>query len=384
MVSGIAQEWRFSFNDLGFLAGLPRGVCLEAALQLGHVRRTGRFTEDWSGISNDEVLYVASQIEISGAHPHRVFDNRTARRYRAQIADYLGLSRPSPNDLAALEAWLRKEICPRGGSISEMTERSCLWLRDHRILPPPENSLARIVRSVRREFLEEYLTSITNRLPLESVVALEASLADPRGEHGFQRLKDDVGAATLDNVLGVADRLAFIQGLDLPLDLFRDIDPSWIKILTCRVDGETASEMRRHSNDRRLGLFAVYLMSRRAQVIDSLVDLLIEVVHRIGTKSRQKVISRIAADIEKVHGKERLLVDIATAAMLTPNGRVAEVIFPVAGAAKLKAIIGEYPKSWGNHAAIFCSSPDFIPGYHCWNFLRRVPSSVRVRVCNIR
>jgi len=59
---------------------------------------------------------------------------------------------------------------------------------------------------------------------------------------------------------------------------------------------------------------------------------LIDVVHRIGTKSRRKVIGKIAADIEKVHGKERLLVDIAAAAMMTPNGRVSDVIFPVAGA----------------------------------------------------
>jgi hypothetical protein len=80
-------------------------------------------------------------------------------------------------------------------------------------------------------------------------------------------------------------------------------------------------------------------MSRKSHLIDGLVDLLIDVVHRIGTKSRRKVIGRIAADIEKVHGKERLLVDITTAAMMTPNGRVSDVIFPVAGAAKLRAII---------------------------------------------
>lgn len=83
-------------------------------------------------------------------------------------------------------------------------------------------------------------------------------------------------------------------------------------------------------------------MSRKSHLIDGLVDLLIDVVHRIGTKSRREVIGRIAADIEKVHGKERLLVDIATAAIMTPNGRVSDVIFPVAGAAKLKAIIDEH------------------------------------------
>jgi len=136
--------------------------------------------------------------------------------------------------------------------------------------------------------------------------------------------------------------ISFIRGLDLPFDLLENIDPSWVRMLMRRVEGETASEMRRHSRGRRLGLLAVYLMSRRAQMIDRLVDLLIEIVHRIGSKSRRKVIGRIARDIEKVHGKERILVEIATAAMLKPNGRVADVIYPIAGAAKLKAIIDEH------------------------------------------
>jgi len=175
-----------------------------------------------------------------------------------------------------------------------------------------------------------------------TVERLEISLSEPGARTGFVRLKDDVGAATLDNVLAAADRLAFIQGLNLPFDLEASIDPSWIKKLSRRVQGETAAEMRRHSPKRRMGLFAIFLMSRRAQVTDGLADLLIEVVHRIATRSRRKVIGKIAADIEKVHGKERMLVDIAVAAMLTPNGRVADVIYPIAGVTKLKAVIDEY------------------------------------------
>ena len=156
------------------------------------------------------------------------------------------------------------------------------------------------------------------------------------------RLKDDVGAATLDNVLEAADRVAFIEGLDLPFGVTDRVDPSWLKHFARRVEGETAYEMRRHAQEKRIGLLALYIMSRKSHLIDALVDLLIDIVHRIGTKSRRKVIGKIAADIEKVHGKERLLVDIATAAMMTPNGRVSNVIFPIAGAAKLKAIIDEH------------------------------------------
>ncbi|MDO5758995.1 MAG: hypothetical protein Q4P24_16300 [Rhodobacterales bacterium] len=49
--------------------------------------------------------------------------------------------------------------------------------------------------------------------------------------------------------------------------------------------------------------------------------------------------SAIARDIERVHGKERLLVGIAVAATDDSDGRVVDVIYPVAGAAKLKAAI---------------------------------------------
>ena len=57
----------------------------------------------------------------------------------------------------------------------------------------------------------------------------------------------------------------------------------------------------------------------------TIIDLLVETVHKITTHSKRKVITGIARDIEKVYGKERLLVDIATAAIEEPSGRVCDV-----------------------------------------------------------
>ncbi|GFE67088.1 DUF4158 domain-containing protein [Litoreibacter roseus] len=338
----IARDWGLSFDDLLFLAELPEYVRLEAALQLCHLRRTGRFVEDWSCISDDAIFYVASQVEQSDARTHRSFDDRTARRYRVRLIEYMGLSRATADDLAALETRLMTEACPMGGSVVEMIEHCFLRFGYHGLIPPSEKTLSRIVRSVRRKFLDRYLPSVVNALSPETISRLESCLANPSGDHGFQRLKTDVGAATLDNVPEAADRLEFIPSLALPFELLVHLNPSWLATLTRRVERETATEMRRHCGARRLGLFAIYLMSRRARMIDELADLLLEVVHWVGTKSRRKVVSRIAADIEKVHGKDRLLVGIATAAMLTPNGRVADVIFPVATAVKLKANTDEH------------------------------------------
>lgn len=342
MSESIAEDWGLSFSDLLFLADLSEDIRLESAFQLCHLRKTGRFIEDWSCLSDNVVSYVAGQVEWPVVRPGSVFDDRRSRRYRGRVSEYLGFSLPTTGDITTFEGWLLADVVQHGGSVSEMIELGCRWFLDHKQVAPAEKALGRIVRSARQKFLDQYLCSVAARLSKKATNALETSLSDPRGDHGFQRLKNDVGAATLGNVLDAADRLAFIQDLDLPFDLIDAVDPSWAKMLVRRVEGETASEMRRHSQEKRLGLLAIYLMSRRSQLIDGLVDLLTEVVHRIGTRSKRKVISKIAADIEKVHGKERLLVDIAMAAVMAPNGRVADVIFPVAGAAKLKAVIDEH------------------------------------------
>ncbi|MFD2503004.1 hypothetical protein ACFSTI_34885 [Rhizorhabdus histidinilytica] len=72
-----------------------------------------------------------------------------------------------------------------------------------------------------------------------------------------------------------------------------------------------------------------------------MIDLLIETVHKIGTRSKRKVVGDIAKDIERVYGKERLLVEIASASINEPSGRICDVIFPIAGKAKLAAIVKE-------------------------------------------
>jgi hypothetical protein len=68
-------------------------------------------------------------------------------------------------------------------------------------------------------------------------------------------------------------------------------------------------------------------MSREAQLTDAMIDLLIETVHKIGTRSKRKVVGDIAKDIERVYGKERLLVEIASASINEPSGRICDVIF---------------------------------------------------------
>jgi hypothetical protein len=179
------------------------------------------------------------------------------------------------------------------------------------------------------------------RLSERAVALLEGSITDPDGPTGFNTMRGDAGQASLDNILGMTAKLAFIRKLDLPQNILATAGKAWAKQIVRRVSGEKAWEMRRHAPAKQIGLYAIYLSSRQAQLTDAMVDLLIETIHKIGSRSKRKVVGEIAKDIERVYGKEKVLVDIAVVSIDEPAGRVCDVIFPIVGKEKLAAIIKE-------------------------------------------
>lgn len=116
-----------------------------------------------------------------------------------------------------------------------MLDAAFLWCRDHKIYGSSRKEIERLVRSERQRFLETFLGRVEDRLVPETAALMEASLADPESPTGFHTIKGDAGAATLDNMLGLADRLAFIKKLELPRDLLTGAGKTWIDQIVRRV-----------------------------------------------------------------------------------------------------------------------------------------------------
>jgi TnpA family transposase len=335
-------HWSLNFADIEFVNSKPDLTRLGLAVQLKFFASCGFFANDPGSIPADGISYVAEQVGVeTGDLAGYDFSSRTARRHCAEILKHLGFRRMKLADRQHLTAWIASELCPDGHSIPAMLEHVFLWCRDRRIYGPSRKELERLIRSQRQSYLDTWLTGVSHRLSPAAITLLETSLAEPDSPAGFNTMKEDAGRATLDNILGMTTKLAFIQKLGLPHDLLSVTGKVWVEQVVRRVAGEKASEMRRHTPARQLGLYAIYLLSREAQLTDAMIDLLIETVHKIATRSRRKIVSEIARDIERVHGKERLLVEIANAAIEEPSGRICDVIFPIAGKDKLAAIVRE-------------------------------------------
>lgn len=108
-----------------------------------------------------------------------------------------------------------------------------------------------------------------------------------------------------------------------------------------RAVSEDIRELRRHPDPIRYTLLAAFFWCRGREITDNLVELIIQIVHRIGARAERKVEKEFLRDFRKVSGKTNVLFRMAEKAVEQPDGIVRDVLFPVVGEDKLKDIVKE-------------------------------------------
>lgn len=340
--AALVADWSLGYDEMAALESKAGRVQFSFAILAVFYRNRGRFPQTLSDVPPEVIDYVASQMEMD---PISLSDDewagRSGRRHRAELLKLYGIRAMTRRDRDALEDWVTHVVCPEGASLNDMAERVFAWCLHLRVVAPTQRQVHFLIRSCRRSFDASFFMRLTEHLSASTIEKLSASLEEAADVPSFASLKTDAGRIGLGSVLKSAERLAFLRSLRLPRDRLSAVGSRWIDRVSRRVAQESAWEMRRHPETSRLGLYAVFLMVREAKIIDGLVDLLIETIHKIGGKAERKVAAEVARDVEKIYGKEKLLADIAVASITSPQGKVCDVIYPVAGERKLKAIIEE-------------------------------------------
>jgi hypothetical protein len=108
-----------------------------------------------------------------------------------------------------------------------------------------------------------------------------------------------------------------------------------------RAATETLHELRRHPDPTRYTYLAAFCLQRRAEITDSLVELLLQLIHRIGARAEKRVKKELIEELQHVENKPRMLYQVAEAAVAHPDETIRKGIFRVMSEAQCKAIIGE-------------------------------------------
>jgi len=340
--------------DRALLGNKTGATRLGFAVLLKLFQAEGRFPRRPEDVSLAAVEAVAAQVGVPAA-AWRSYDwhGRAIRYHRVQIRAALGFREATDEDATALAHWLTGQALAlerRHDWLLSVARERCRALK---LEPPSPERLERLVRSALHRQEEAFCAGVLARLPPETIAGLDGLLRSPvpgSAEHGGEDGRDlprllvlraGTGQASLKSVDEEADRLRRIRALALPPDLFDGVPARVLLAYRRRVGVEELHELRRHPDPIRLMLLAAFCHVRGREVADSLTDLLIATVHRIGSRAEKRVEGELVADLKHVAGKPALLFKLAAASVAHPDGAVRDVIFPTVGEQTLHDLVAE-------------------------------------------
>ncbi len=361
--SELVEHWMLLPDELALLARKTDHNRLGFAVLFKFFQYTARFPTTRSEIPQSVIDYVARQLIV----PPEFFNEydwqgRTISTHRAQIREYFGFREATVTDALELTRWLETQSLAYDLNAESLKEAAYEHLRTLKIEPPTMGRLERLVRSAVRHFEEHFCQQTAQQLSKEVTARLDSLLSDDDlsvsladGEEKafpleryslLASLKTDPGRNSLESLQQEAAKLQQLRQLDLPEQLFLRVSPKVLQIYKQRVAVEAPSHLHRHPEPRRYTLMAAFCWLRIQEITDNLVELLIQIVHRIGARASRRVEKELLNDFKQVSGKTGLLFRLAEAAVEQPDGIVREVLYPVVGEQTLKNLVQEF-KSTG-------------------------------------
>lgn len=373
----LVEHWTLLPDELGLLTQKNDENRLGFAILLKFFQIHARFPENQCEIVVTVVNYVAKLLDISPEkYSEYDWQGRSIKYHRAQIREFFGFRAAKVSDARELINWLAEQALIYELKFEQLKVAAITRLRDLKLEPPTDLRLERIIRSALRNFESNFFERTSEQLSSHSKKqidkffsdkTLSQNLDEPQEVNNFEKvgdtpadeinaevsmltwaeLKTDPGRIGVESFQKEVAKLEIFRQLKLPTDLFKKIPTKVIQIYKSRVAVEHPRDLRRHPEPIRYTLFAAFCWLRSQEVTDNLVELLIQIVHRIGANAEKRVDKELLNDFKRVHGKNNLLYQMAEASLNKPEGTVKDVIFPVVGEATLKNLVKEY-KSTGN------------------------------------
>jgi len=340
------------------MALLPEGVTnanpsnrLGFAVLLKFFQVEARFPQHPVEVPKAVVHFIAQQLKLTEEDYRRYkWSGVTFKAHRVQIRKFLDYRPVTQSDKQHMKTWLVAEALPLGLSFEALKAQVYQRFRQLKIEPPVWKQLERLMRSAARTHERDFCRHMAAQLSaetrenLDALLATESPLTDETGhfrQSQLNHLKTDPGRLGLNSLLAEIEKLQSIRALGLPDSLFTLVAPKLVQQYRRRASTEPPRELRRHPAAIRYTLVAAFCWQREHEIIDSLVTLLVQIVHRLSLNAERRVERELIAAFKRVPRKESLLLKIAVASLQSPEGAVKEVVYPVAGPETLQALIDE-------------------------------------------
>ncbi len=356
----LIENWTLLPQELELVSNKVGANQIGFAVLLKYFQLMARFPDSPQEIPNQIISYIARQLKISEtAYSEYNWQGRSASNHRASIRQLFGFAPATIADGEEMVNWLKAEIIPNEQRIEPITELVYQRFRELQIEPPTPQRIERKGRSSIHQHETDFCHQTFSKLTPENIEQIDILLTteDPNNPEekqipgqikasDFAFLKTDPGAVGLSSFLSEISKLQRIRVVGLPSDLFSGISPKLVKTYRQRAATEYPYDLRQHQPAIRYTLMAAFCIQRSQEITDNLIELLIQIIHRIDTRAVRRINQELINEFKAVSGKTGLLFRIAEVAIADPQGVIEQVIYPVVSLQTLKDLVAEY-KSTG-------------------------------------
>jgi len=342
----LIERWTLAPSELVLLANKsgPGRVGFAALLKFFQIE--GRFPSSENEVPEQVAEYLIRQTQVApSSWTEYDWQGRTIKYHRAEIRSLFGFREAMTEDSEAVMVWLSEHVLAQERHPERILEVALQRFRELKIEPPTADRLERMVRSTLRTFEDNFGQQLLKQLTPATIARLDALLEVSSPESAgvpLHNLRADPGPASIGTLEEELDKLTLLQSLELPPRLFDWIPLRIVNGYRCRAAVEEVHELRRHPAAIRMTLLSAFCLMRTGELIDTLGDLLIDMVHRVAHRAEVKVERELIADYKRVSGKNGLLFQIAEASLDHPDDAVKEVVYPIANVSTLRDLVREF------------------------------------------
>jgi TnpA family transposase len=376
----LIECWTLDETELKELGNKSGATRLGFALMLKYFELEGRFPRR-EDVPRAAVEYMAKQAKVApelfAGYP---WAGSSFDRHKADIRKFHRFRVITVGDESKLASWLATTMCPAEMSRDRLRAALLARCREMRVEPPKPAQVERLLGSAETAFERQFTATTVNRLGKASIARLEELITadDPDAAGGrrsfLQELKEDPGPIQVETLLGEITKLERVKAVGLPASLFEGVSEKVVAGWRARAMKMYPSDFAAAEPPVRLTLLASLCHARKTEMIDGLVELLIQMVHKINVRAENKVEKEISAEFRRVHGKNGILVRLATAAIALPDEVVRKAIYPVVGQRTLNDIIAE---AKANEAAFNKRVRTKLHGSYSHHYRRGLPKLLK-------
>lgn len=316
----LIEHWTLLPDEIKLLGNKTGATRLGFAIVLKYFQLFVHFPVQKPDVPNIVITHIASQVNVS-PQDYQKYDwqSRMAMYHRSQIREFLSFRKAKVSDARAVVEWLIEKVLVTEASLEHLHEIVKGQFLSLKIEPPTEGRIERLIRSALRTFETNFFESIRQKLSAQTCINIDKLLDTSATEEEeqstvkislFRYLNSDPGKASLDSLFSEISKLEQLRQIGLPENMFAHISPKVLQTYKMRAATEPPRELRWHPEPIRYTLISAFCWLRTQEVTDNLVDLLMSIVHRIGTKAERRVDAQLMKDFKQVGGKHNLLYRI--------------------------------------------------------------------------